>query len=397
MPRLRPFHARAKPVLTLLALLVVAVAAERLHWFGRLRALSEPHRAWIWSADPPELVVPRAFFVARDFEVGKLPATARMEVLGDPEYIVYLNNQRIGSDVYRAGQGLDVFEVAPRLRTGTNRVVLELRSAVGSGGATLRIVDGSGHLLVATDSRWHLYGVSWKGLMEGSPFWGEGYAKVLGLSPFGRWGSPRPMAPKPLFDAAVELEAIAGGRSVQVPLRDPAWHRLHRRTYRGAPLGALVEIDFGAVVSGYLHLDLASRASAPLLLRYSASPVNRRGWIPDEIVLPIDRRGYWQAAVPRSFRFIEIAGAPEVSWAAVMPVHPEAWRALALRGPSPGLLNIRPPGVPLPVVDGIWKELIDLPLAPPRDARPAHLKRGGAGRRRERPPRLGGPRPRAGR
>jgi len=383
MPEARSLAARARPLFAILLLLVAVVAAERLHGFGRLRTLGAPRQLWIWSADPPDLVEPRAFFVARDFDLATVPASARLEVIGDPEYVVYLGGDRIGSGSYEAGQGLDVYEVAPELHPGSNRVVLELRSPIGSGGATLRIVDAAGRKLVATDDHWHIYAMSWKGLVEGQPLWGNGTAKVLGASPLGRWGIPAPTPPRPLFENAVDLAHALGGRTFQAPLTSTRWHRLRRRARHAPPLGPLVTIDFGAVLRGYLHLDLDPGANGPLLVRYGLAPASRRGWVPDEVVVPIANRSYWQGPVPRTFRFVEIAGTSEVTWAAVLPIEPSAWAALARPTTTPGLFGIPPPGVPLPVVEKIWKRLIDMPLASPRDGA-RRLKRGGAGRRRGR-------------
>jgi len=379
MPDVRSSRVRAKPLLALVALLLVAVVAERCHWFGRLRALPEPSLVWIWSADPPSLVRPAAFFLAQDMEIAAPPPSARLLVLGDPEYIVYLNGTRIGSGVYRPESPLDVYEVGSLLRSGENRVVLELRSPIGSGGATLRVEDGTGRTLLASDGSWRFYPKAWKGLLEGEPFWGRSTAKVLGSSPLGRWGSPPTGPAKPLFSDAVEVATPKRARTFRLPLSSRHWIALGQKGRASRGLGGLVEFDFGETVSGYLHLDFAPAATSPGLLRFANRPADRVGWSPDEVVLPDGNRSFWQDAMPRSFRYLEVAGLPSLRGAVVLPVREQDWLALSTRPPLRGLLGLVPPVVRYPVADQIWKDYLDLPLVPvpaPADV----LKRGDRGR-----------------
>lgn len=345
-------EARAWAAVALLLLLAFAVVAERARWFSRLLGAAGVERTWIWSADPPRRVEPRAFFLTREFDLATPPAKARLEVLGDPEYVVYVNGRRVGANAVVGADRTDVYDVAPALHTGPNRIVLELRSPTGSGAATLRLDDEAGRTLVEADPHWRVYDAAWAGLFDGEPYIRAAKAAVIGRSAFGRWSAVRTGEPRPRQD-----EIAPGG-----PLAPSGWRRAGEVTWRPMParserkgeLGGRVEVDFGREVTGYLYLLLDRRVPDRGLVRVGAALAESPGWNPDAIVLTTLGRGLWQDAVPRRFRYAEIVGLDRLAWAGYLPVAEEA--SVRFANPPVAALwgaTVRP--VRLPVVDDIWR------------------------------------------
>lgn len=394
--------ARWRATAALLLLLGLVVVAERARWFAVLLGIPEVKRSWIWSADPPRKVEPRAFYAARDFDLDSAPNAALLEVLGDPEYVAFVNGARVGSGRPGAEPQLDRFEVASLLRAGTNRIVLELRSPTGSGAATARLVGGDGRTLVETDAAWVVYRSSWRGLLAGEPFFPTGTVSVIGRSPFARWAGAVAGEARPRFDEAVVGQPVPAVAVRNAP--DEPWRPLPPDPPRKLHLGRRVELDFGREVVGYLQLGFDRRTPTRGLLRFGAAPTLDPGWDPDVVVLSPASRNAWQDAVPRRFRYVELIGIPEVSRATLFPVSEEAFARLAPRAETLGLLGARPFPVRLPVVDEIWREY-GLPssavaaTAAPAAAEPAAtvVKPAGGGRTKARAPKRGARRPPAGR
>ena len=372
----------------LLLLLALAVVAERSGWVAWLRsglARGAP-RVWIWAPVDLRDVRPRAFLLARDFELRQVPGHARLSVLGDQEYLVWVNGRRVGSDHYQDGASLDVYDVAPLLRAGDNRVLIELRSAAGSGGATLRIEDERGAPLLETGPGWRVYTTAMRALFEDKPLHAAPEAEVLGRSPFGRWGSPEVGPLRPLFSEVLDAQHPERSRRFRCPPVRPGWRRLPRRDRHRPVLGPLVEFDFEREVTGYLVLAVREPDSAAGLVRIGTSPANRMGWAPDAIAITMPSRGVWQDAVPRRFRYVEVAGLDGVLSAAVLPVPPGLLGSLTASAPTAGVFGIHAPPVRFPVQDEIWRGLRSQgpsPEAPGGGAEPAEtgsVRSGGAER-----------------
>ncbi len=379
----------ARNLVVVLSILLLVVVAERWRWFARLEGVAQPRLTWIWAPGNPNLVAARAFYAVKDFELPSASPSARLEVLGDPEYLVYLNGTRVGSGSYRADSPLDVYEVGPLLRAGANRVVIELRSAIGSGGTTLRIASPDGRTLVATGRDWSIQETTWQGARSaGEALSRSPGAEVLGDSPLGRWGMPAIGPVKPLFADLVEAQVAVGARFFRKPYRSGAWQRL-RRSPRGArAIGSASEFDFGAEVEGYLRLVFDRGKGRIALVRAGAAPASAAGWTPDAIAISINGSGVWQDAVARRFRYVEVVGLRGLRWAGFQPLRAGKWRSLAFAPSSRGLFGLRVDPQRWPAVDEIWKAYVDLPRteAPPAPlARPKAFRRGGAARNPERP------------
>jgi len=411
----RPTRRQWRIGLAAIGLTALAVVAQRWGWVGSggSGGLGNSEAAWIWVGADPRDVRPRVVLAVRDFELERVPSNATARVLGDQEYLLWINGSRAGSGRYRAHAPLDSFDVSPMLRLGANRVALELRSAVGSGAAILSIVDGAGQVLVATGPGWKILPNSWRGGIAEGELPRSPSAAVLGRSPLGRWGDPRPGPLRPLFGDVVAGQRPVRARRFRRPLEGGRWRSVPPGDEGRPKLGPLVEFDFGRQVTGYLMLAVRNPARETVagLLRFGFSPSDANGWNADAVAITADGRGHWYDVEPRRFRYVEVAGLDGVLSASVLPIEPTRLGALRPFGSDDGLLGISTPPVRLPVEDEIWKRLDGqerVALEPERGrGRGAKIRRGGAARssgrtpgldarpRPERPREPGAPAPRA--
>lgn len=347
----------------LLLVLVLAIAAERFRWFPRLLSAGAPERLWIWAAAPPRELKPRAFFLARDFHLDAVPAAARLEVMADPEYLVLLNGRRVGSAIYRPDAAIDVYDARPELRPGRNRLVLELRSAIGSGGATVRLVDGDGRELAASGPQWRYYpGVrrALADLDEELP--PAASVAVLGSAPFGRWSLPG-LRERPSYRDLVDGEVGVWARAWRPSRGDGEWRRLSPRRRKPDRLGGadLMEVDFGREVAGFLHLQLDPQAAVAGMLFFADRPGEPLDRVPDRVVVAVPKLNSWQDVEPRRFRYLTLVGLRSVRRAAVIPLRPAAAAALGEPAPSRGLLGLPAEPARLPLVETLRRELLSGP------------------------------------
>ncbi len=356
--------------MVLVVLMAAAVAAERQRWFALLRGAPVDELVWIWTSDPPQAVVPRAFLAVRDFELERVPSSARLSVLGDPEYIVSLNGRQVGSGAFRPGAPRDLYEVARLLHSGTNRVALELRSAIGSGGATLRLEDDEGRLLVSSDSGWAVLRDLRGETLKRRELAGAEHVTVLGSSPLGRWGSPVADGIRPRLDQAVDRRREPSAVRYRLPTGSGEWLLLPPHARRNLPrLGGHVELDFGRELEGYLRLAFDVADPQLALVRFGNRPIESSGWNPDAIAITIAGRFEWHDAAPRRFRFVEVVGLDALTWAQVLPISRSLFKTLATPAPT-SLWATEPPPQRYPVVDEIWRKWMSLPRRPAPGAVP---------------------------
>ncbi len=294
---------------------------------------------------------PAAFYLLRDFDLAAPPASARLLVTADEEYVLILNGQTIGAGVFQPGAVLDVYESGPLLHAGTNRLMVEVRSARGAGGLLASLVDGAGRMLVGTDDRWRIFpgyelGLArgWLPLDRGVPVYCWGYP------PMGRWGRPRTGALKPLLGETAGTPVPAAATLPRPPVLP---------TIAGRPPGSPVLYDWGREVTGYLSLELTPAADVTemekALLFTGDSPPDPLGSNAASILMAPGRRD-WLDARPRRFRYALILGLVPPAALAVLPV-PEA-QVPRLPAPDPrGVLGIVPPPLRTPVEDEVWGKL----------------------------------------
>jgi len=113
---------------------------------------------WIWAQHRMSDNQPVAFFAAREFELPENRIFTHLKVLGDPEYTVYVNGREIAGRQVGEERALDFYDISPLVKTGTNRVVIAVRSPRGVGGliAAIDIAPETANWVV-TDSRWKIY------------------------------------------------------------------------------------------------------------------------------------------------------------------------------------------------------------------------------------------------
>jgi hypothetical protein len=350
---------RGRAAIVLLLLLASAVAAERGRWFSRLLAAGAPERSWVWVDAAPREVRPRAFFLVGDFELAAVPSSARLEIAGDPEYVVRLNGRRVGSGSYRARSAIDAYDLDGLLRQGRNRVAVEARSPIGSGGVTARIVDGEGRALVATDDTWRVLPGVWRLVANpDQPLPESPGARVLGRAPYARWGLPE-VRSRPVYATEVERDELEPALAWR-PARPAGgeWLPLPRRSREAIGGGELFEVDFGRQVAGYLHLDVQPAEAAEGMFFVAEAAGDALDRAPDGVVVAVPNLGFWQDVEPRRFRYATFVGLSTVRGVSVIPVRPDAEALRAPAGPPRGLLGEAIEPARSPLVEELRRSLL---------------------------------------
>lgn len=221
---------------------------------------------WIWPPHELSSDKPVVFFAVREFDLPKNRVYTRIKLLGDPEYTLYFNEQRLASRAVGEGQTLDVYDVTPLARDHANRLIVGVRSVHGVGGLLASIDIGpETENVVVSDSRWKLF-TTWRddlplqdpqGLTPVAP-------RILGEPPLGRWDyltlQPRDFL-QPVTAIAQPKESFAfEGRLPKIVVRGGV------AVMVGEPTPARA-FDFGLNgLTGRLRLRLPQPASEPLVI-----------------------------------------------------------------------------------------------------------------------------------
>ena len=139
---------------------------------------------WIWfRLDFPE---PRRlhFRATQEFRLEARPASAAAKLFVDPRGALRINSTAFPRAEQRAGSPLVVFDAAPALLSGDNRVVIEAESETGAGGI-LFCLDLPGGRRIVSDSSWRVENLDPSGARESLP------AAVWGRPPMYPWGYPK--------------------------------------------------------------------------------------------------------------------------------------------------------------------------------------------------------------
>ena len=178
----RPFPA----ALFLLAVLLLAAAAL-LAWVraARDRAnLVTDGARWIWFTLDVYEQKPAHFWTWREFTLDAAPGRAAAKLFIDPGGTLTVNGSKFPRVEQRPGSSLALFDIAPALVAGTNRIVIEAESQTGAGGI-LFCLDLPGGRRVISDSTWRI------ALSEASVGRGDQRAAVWGRPPMYPWSYPR--------------------------------------------------------------------------------------------------------------------------------------------------------------------------------------------------------------
>jgi hypothetical protein len=358
---------RRRPLLiaaVVAAILVVVAAVVGEVWRERRgRGLPAGAAEWVWVELPERLPSPVAFYAVRDFSLAEAPgggeaAAVELRLLGDEEYVVWVNGQRVGSNRYAPGAPLDVYRVGDLLLAGPNRLAVELRSSRGAGGLLAALVttgdeDGvAPRMLLATDESWRVARRHLPGLVEGwVPVPGEEWARSWGLPPTGRWGMPVAGGVRPRLAAVGE------------PC-DPVAAEVAEGANGGGP--GRVIFDFGREVTGYLRVGRPPDAplQGPTVSLFAVADRPVRPLTPGSGALPLvtlPGTPAWTDVVPRRFRYAAVVGLEGPLEASVLPVSPHALAALpgsiTTEAADPGLLGLARTPRRLPAEDAVRRRL----------------------------------------
>jgi hypothetical protein len=152
---------------------------------------------WIWQNRPfvsshdidRRSGTPAAFFTVRVFVVPRERDFVHIKIAADPQYTLWFNGVEVGGGGDAGRSALEVYDVSDLARTGSNLMVVAVRSASGVGGL-LAAVDFSRtrENVVVTDGSWRIYRLWRANLTSGNlkdlP-WSA--PRVLGQPPLGRW------------------------------------------------------------------------------------------------------------------------------------------------------------------------------------------------------------------
>jgi hypothetical protein len=179
--------------LYVLAVAIAALAAARAVLSAHAeRELSRTGAArWIWYSrdvkEPREL----AFVATRDVVLGRRPSRATAKVFGDRWHVLWINGRRVGGARQKPGDPLALYEVAPYLAAGRNRIAIETGSETGIGGLLFSLdISDWGRDAVVSDGRWRV-DPSRRAIIDG----GRYRPDVWGSPPMYPWGWPR--VPRP--------------------------------------------------------------------------------------------------------------------------------------------------------------------------------------------------------
>lgn len=334
---------------------LLLVVLERSGLPGRFLT-GEPERPlWIWVPDDLRDARQLSVYFVRDVELLEVPSGAAVEILGDAEYVFWLNGHRIGSGRAQVPARVDRYPVERWLQPGQNRFLVEVRSPTAAGGFRFVARDETGASWLESDGRWHL-ARSYTAGMEWPGGWYRAEAvRVLGPGPLGRWAGAQVEVRVP-FEEELSVHEVRIAHQFRTPSEPGVWYPLSQAPHGVVDLGSAVEFDFGNEEVGYLQLSLSRRSRAGLAF-FSSEPFREVPMETQALVLPVPERGLWQDSELRRFRYVLVLGLEGVRSAAVLPVRPERFRPKGEPNPPRGLLGLRPPRSRAPIDHVIRREL----------------------------------------
>ena len=143
---------------------------------------------FIWAQHRMSANEPVAFFAAREITLPPNRVYARLKVLGDPEYTLYVNGREIAGRLVGEDRALDYFDLSEVMQTGRNRIVVAVRAPKGAG-ALLVALDLAPETEngIDSDSQWKIYR-KWDPLILQYDVAGQWEPPmIVGAPPIGRW------------------------------------------------------------------------------------------------------------------------------------------------------------------------------------------------------------------
>lgn len=367
--------ARRYRFLALIGLLALLAGYARWVRPGRLeQGFPTGGAEWIWAGEAavgPDLTSSHGrgywigsalawtnFFVYKDFSLSGEPAKARLLIQADEAYWVFVNGRPVGSGAFAESGVVDAYEVAPFLRAGENRVLVQLRSRRRVGGllATLDLEDGH---RIPSDRTWRASG-RYEAKMQTAGFVAEDERAVTvwGRPPVGSWPDPAESVAVPVLGQQVLASGARGPERVRY-LGESLWERRFPEPNRRMPLGRWVVFDMGTAVSGYLNVVLAEPKGARGLVYLGhervPSPDNSD---PATWFRAPPGRGSWSDFEPRRFRFVAVLADAEIAGLRVFETRTDSVVGSRHRSPrTERALGLEPPPSGSTVEDEFWREL----------------------------------------
>ena len=360
----------ARPWLALLWVVVFALlmaSAQRGLALWRAANMRLPGACWIWAGDTGK--DPLAFYAAQEFELSETlaaNAAARLAIVADESYVVYLNGHYLGSNHYAQDEPIDAYDVTGWLRGGRNRVVVELRSERGVGGllADLRVNSADSldrvRPVLATDGEWQIYRHHDDALFDlrqnlptGEP------ALVWQLAPTGRWRLSGELRPRPTWKTEKRPKRRSP-RRVQA-LYGERWISLETPRRHLPRLGPKVLFDWQETVQGFLSVDLPSSETSPALVYFSDdAPPDPQTDAPDHILQPIPGTSQWRDLAPRRFRYVLFVGLePEGRIETRLVDDATLQQLMPPPAPQGGVFGLPPALRHTAVEEQVWQRLVE--------------------------------------
>ncbi len=143
---------------------------------------------WIWARHPMNANEPVAFFAARDLELPEQRIFTHVKVLGDPEYTLYVNGQKVAGMRTGEDRRIHLYDISDLVKTGRNRIVVGVRAPQGFGGLIAAVdIAPETRNWVVTDGSWRIYRRWNPALLERDLDRGWETPFVIGEPPVGRW------------------------------------------------------------------------------------------------------------------------------------------------------------------------------------------------------------------
>lgn len=346
-PSPRSWLGRPSRLFLIAALVAIFLAVVEEGWHAVASRRSEPGlgACWIWIDDVPvEGAEPRSFFAVRDLQIAEPPRQAWMSIVADEVYVLYINGQQVGANVYRPPATADLYRVETLLRPGTNRFVVEARSLRGAGGvlASLRF-DEPHHVVLETDGSWRILPRFEPAILAPEQTLSQGLPpKIWGRPPTGRWRVAAPPGERPALPLVAQDIPTWGMRG---PSPKGRWADLNKPRRRFPGLGRALIFDWRQEVAGYLRLQIEPSSSPEMGLLYCSSqwpdPVHHAA---DAVVLPIADSPFWDDTEVRRFRYCMTVGVPVAVRPTVAAVEPGLVHRLEARPADRlGVFGLVPP------------------------------------------------------
>ncbi|HET7436327.1 MAG TPA: hypothetical protein VFN10_16575 [Thermoanaerobaculia bacterium] len=156
---------------------------------------------WIWAEHRVSDNVPLGFFAVRDFTLPENRLYTKLKICGDPEYELFVNGRSVAAHRTEGERKLDVYDLAPFVHTGVNRIVVAIRARQGVGGLIASIdIAPEVQNFVVTNREWKIYR-RWSPelLLRDVKRDVAEVPMIIGEPPTGRWNylSPRDREPVP--------------------------------------------------------------------------------------------------------------------------------------------------------------------------------------------------------